>query len=88
MSFTNKSDFKNHLSPRKYGGIHLYQSVSQPDATGFSEETSESTTTEPGHLFENSPERPLSSERETSAAGIESASGKLTAPVTSKSPQP
>jgi hypothetical protein len=40
MSITNKSDVKNHVSPRNYNGIHLYRPATQPDATGFSGEHS------------------------------------------------
>jgi hypothetical protein len=36
MSFIDKSDVKNHLSPRLRTKIHLCVPVSQPDATGCS----------------------------------------------------
>ena len=38
MSNIEKSDVKNHLSPRFRMQIHLCQPESQPDATGFSGE--------------------------------------------------
>lgn len=40
MSLVKKSDVKNHLSPHHRKGIHLTPPVSQPDATGFSEDGS------------------------------------------------
>jgi hypothetical protein len=36
MSLINRSDVKNHLSPRFRTEIHLCDPVSQPDATGYS----------------------------------------------------
>lgn len=36
MSITEKSDVKNHLSPRYRMKIHLCDPASQPDATGYS----------------------------------------------------
>lgn len=42
MSFTKKSDVKDHLSSRYRGGIHLApRRASLPDATGFSGEQSD-----------------------------------------------
>jgi hypothetical protein len=38
MSNIEKSDVKNHLSPRFRTQIHLCPPQSQPDATGFSNE--------------------------------------------------
>lgn len=38
MSFVKKSDVKNHLSAHHQKRIHLTPPVSQPDATGFSED--------------------------------------------------
>ena len=39
MSLVKRSDVKNHLSPHHRKGIHLTPPVSQPDATGFSEDS-------------------------------------------------
>ncbi len=41
MSLVEKSDVKDHLSPDFRTKIHLCQPISQPDATGFSEEESD-----------------------------------------------
>ncbi len=38
MSLTKKSDAKNHLSARFRNEIHLDKPVSEPDATGFSQD--------------------------------------------------
>lgn len=38
MAFTNKSDVKNHLSPRERSSKRLYRFVGPSDALGFSGE--------------------------------------------------
>jgi hypothetical protein len=47
MSLVNKSEVKDHLSPRDSTKIHLCEPVSQPDATGFSGAESEAINTNP-----------------------------------------
>ena len=50
MSLIKKSDVKNHLSPRHHRTIHLVVPESQPDATGFSGEQSDSPDSNGGNL--------------------------------------
>lgn len=38
MSFSNKSDVKNHLSSRHHGQIHLHPPASPPETTDLSGE--------------------------------------------------
>ena len=38
MTVIKKRDVKEYFASRKRGGIHLFRSTSQPDATGFSGE--------------------------------------------------
>ena len=83
MSLVKKSDVKNHLS-RSHKGIHLHRPESQPDATGFSDETSVSPTVEASRPTEESLEQPRSGELEAPLVETESASIQVTAAETSK----
>ena len=83
MSLYKKSDVKNHLSPPYIRGIHLYRPVSQPDATGFSEEGSAHPDTAPDHGIDESKGQPSSSGREIPTVNIESISGNATPTVES-----
>lgn len=50
MSLIKKSDVKNHLSSRHRRTIHLVVPASQPDATGFSGEQSDSPGSNGGNM--------------------------------------
>lgn len=76
MSLFKKSDVKNHFSPRHLREIHLDRSISQPDATGF---------TEAGNPDEESGQ--VVDALETTAMDSESSVSNIEALATSKSTQ-
>jgi hypothetical protein len=82
-----KSDVKDHLSPRRYTGIHLHQPASQPDATGFSGEDSGMLDSQAGLAVQKSSEQPASSLLNAPAAAIESDLKPVLVPTVSKSAQ-
>lgn len=54
MTLIKKSDVKNHLSTHARNGQRLHQSLSQPDATGFSGEESTRSDSNPSQATEKS----------------------------------
>jgi hypothetical protein len=85
MSLIMKSDVKNHLSRRNHTGIHLFQPVSRPDATGFSgEETGSAAVNSQGSAGDTHKQPSSSGMNLPVAADAPSSSGPLT-PVESKS---
>lgn len=75
MSFTRKSDVKNHLSARGRARNHPYVSPSQPDATGFSEAEPGEIQIEPSGFAEDFVGE--HSPREASSVPAASASGSM-----------
>lgn len=83
MSLVKKSDVKNHLSSHHKRAIHLNPPVSQPDATGFSEEESPRTDLDK----EEQIQQPTSTGPEASSLVNSADSGSSVAPPSPKSAQ-
>jgi hypothetical protein len=85
MSLVKRSDVKNHLSPRFRTKIHLCESVSQPDATGFSSDEPDTTTPQPAEFADDF----IGEHSSSGAAGAPSRQApvavRLQAPSTTKS---
>jgi hypothetical protein len=82
MSLIKKSDVKNYLSSQKRNGIHLYRPVSQPDATGFSGDQSNTS-----NVVEETVNRPSAIGPETSPTKARLDSSHLVTRIDSKSAQ-
>lgn len=87
MSAFKKSDVKNHLSRRRPSGIHLYQPVSQPDATGFSGDESRHTDSSATPAVQTPAEQPASGELNYPSTLTEPALKPVLVPAAPKSAQ-
>ena len=85
MSLIKKADVKNHLSARHRTEIHLYRPGSQPDATGFAGEGSESANSQMKDLAEKPLDQPAPTQLDSPSNATGSDSSHVAAPVTSKS---
>ena len=85
MSPIKKSDVKNHLSARNRTGIHLYRPESQPNATGFAGEGSESAHSQMKDSAEKSLDQPAPNQLDAPLNATESDSSDFAASVTFKS---
>jgi hypothetical protein len=58
MPLIKKIDVKNYFASRNRHGIHLYKHASQPDATGFSGETSARASLDTGNVVDKAVDQP------------------------------
>lgn len=87
MSAFKKSDVKSDLSRRSPTGIHLHQSASHPDATGFSVEETGYAHARAGHAAQDLLARPGSGVGILTSAPIDSGMEPVLVPSPLKSAQ-